>query len=187
MWSYSDFCKSAHPSHLVGGRVPLHQFPLVRWVHLPSYAALHMHSDRHINRWSVSPYHGSPPPKCPLLSGPSPFPARHCTHSVSFSEPPQVTIPPRSVSPVSESTGLCTYCHQSGHSIWHCDASLSESSALHYTPGTTPGSSHSLSCPSDLTTTPVLSHAPPQVFSGSGSTIPPVHHLMVPQVHHYRR
>ena len=53
-----------------------------------------------------------------FLSGPSLSPVRCHTHSVSFSEPPQAKIPLRSVSPVSDSTDLCTYCHHPAHSMW---------------------------------------------------------------------
>ena len=74
MWGYTDFYKPACPSHFVGGRIPLHPSsisPSERWVPSPLMLPFrawgrHMHSDRHINRWSVRPSHGSPPPQCPF-------------------------------------------------------------------------------------------------------------------------
>ena len=169
------------PFSLCRRKSPLHPgsiSPSERQENLPSYAAFtwgpHMHSDRCINTWSVSPIHRSPHPQCPFLSGPSPSPIRCHTHSVSFSEPPLATIPPRSVSPVSDSTDLCTHCHHPGPSIWHCDAFPSGSSALNHSPGSAPGPSHPPTCPSELATTPVLAHALPQVLSGLVGTTPPV-------------
>ena len=117
---YTDFYNPAHPSHLVGGRVPLCPrsiSPSERWVHLPSYAAIHialgtnMYSDRCINRWYVSPTHGSPPPHCSFLSAPSSSPVRCCNSFVSFSEPLHATIPPGSASPVLESSDHSTCCY----------------------------------------------------------------------------
>ena len=118
--------------------------------------------------------HENPPPQCPFLSGPYPSPVRCHTCSVSFSEPPQATIPPSSVCPVSDSLDLCTYCitlvfPYDTVMLFHLDPQLfitPQDQLL--VPLITP------TWPSELATTPVLSHAPTQVLSGLMGTTPPV-------------
>ena len=82
MHGFTDFYNPVHPVHLVGSRVllrPHRLSPSERRVCFPSYRACdrargpHMVSDRCINRWYVSPIHGTPPPAMP-----SP---RHCSSS----------------------------------------------------------------------------------------------------------
>ena len=94
MWGYTDFNKQAQPSHSVGWRVLLYPrsiSPSKGLVCLPFYAAFnkawipHMHFERCVSRWSVSPTHGSPPPPSyPSQQGLPPAPVRHHTHYLSF-------------------------------------------------------------------------------------------------------
>ena len=89
MQGYTNFYNIVHPSHLVGGRVPMHSRSIspVRDGCASPHHALHraqglqMHSDRCVNRWSVSPTCGSPP------SSPSPFLAKRFTLLLSDATP----------------------------------------------------------------------------------------------------
>ena len=118
---FTDFYNPVHPAHLVSDRVPLKACrlsPSERRVSLYSYRAYYratgpyMVSDRCINRLSVSPSHGHPPPAMPSprCCSPSPLHAHH-SRSTSF----YVGSPPPSPVPVA-----CVYCGELGHSVWEC-------------------------------------------------------------------
>ena len=118
---FRDFYCPAFLACLVGGRVPLGlcRFSLCeRRAQLSLYRACdkargpHMVSDRCINRWSISPTHGNPPPvvPSPKCHSPSLLPAHH-----SKSTSTHVGFPPPSPFPL-----VIVYCGKPGHSACQC-------------------------------------------------------------------
>ena len=96
---------------------PHRLFPSERRAHFTSYRACdrargpHMVSDRHGNRWFISPTHGSPPQAIPSSRhcSPAPLPAHHSKSTSSY-----VGSPPSSPVPLA-----CVYCGELGYSVWH--------------------------------------------------------------------
>ena len=141
MYGFTDFSSAGNPAHPVGGRVPLRTCrlsPSERRVCFPSYRACdkargpHMVSERCINRWSVSPTHGSLPPAMPSPRhhSPSCLPAHHSKSNSSYVGSP----PPSPASPA------CVYCGELGHSVWQChgyNIPCSSSSSQVHPPATT--------------------------------------------------
>ena len=94
MHGCTDFHNPAHPACLDNGIIPLRPCRLSpeRRVHFPSYRAYyrarghHIASDRHINRWPVSPTHGStlPAMPSPRHCSPSPLPTHHSKSTSSY-------------------------------------------------------------------------------------------------------
>ena len=127
-------------SQLVGGRVPLRPFrlsPSERKEYFPSYRACdrvrgpHIVLDGCINRWSVSPTHGSPTPTMPSPRhhSPSPLPAYCSTSTSSYVGSPLLVL----------FLLLVFVLVKHGHSVWQChdlNRPYSHNSSLVHPPAT---------------------------------------------------